>query len=1168
MRLEKIKLSGFKSFVDSTTISFPGNMVGVVGPNGCGKSNVIDAVRWVMGESSAKHLRGDLMADVVFNGSTSRKPVGQAFVELTFDNSDGKLGGEYASYQQIALKRQINREGQSGYFLNGTRCRKKDITDLFLGTGLGSRSYAIIEQGTISRLIEAKPDELRVFLEEAAGISKYKERRRETQNRIRRTRDNLERVSDLCDELEKQCRHLKRQANTAERFKLLKTQERELKAQLLALRWRSLDLLDQAKIVTLNELEANAEKEVVGQQALEGKLDATRSLYEEQREAWTTLQADFYAHGSSISQAEQSLRNQQDQQSKDQVELSQLRNAIASSEQALKNDQLALAAAEQLKNKTEQSLAGLKNTEQSNEEALIAAEESMRLWQKKWDDFISQIAEPKRQIDVARSVTKQLQGQVKKTEQRINGLVTEQKKAEVMLENNDLADKENKLKAVIQLQQAENEKLQTYQEQTALLRKTIYQDNEQLAELRAKHSTVTGQLASIELLEKASQDKSDEEVASWLEKLGLTDKQRLADTLEVEAGWELAVETVLATALQAFEAKDLADVVAQLSECPKGNLTLFSKPALKASDQRAETAIAKVVKQDMAAMSLFNNVHIAETADDALRLLNNLAADQSVISRDGVWLRHDYLSIKQGAGSTGQVLSRVKEKKQAQVNLAGFEANIAVAEAALTKTTRLISETEQSLGQAQQNNAQLLTQVSTLTQALNNKQSQIQLAQQILQKTNDDLAAYRLEQKNDESSLVESDRILAQSLAKAEQLDGQRAELELQGEQKRQQLHVARATMQAMKNEYHRLQLKQESERSSCALIANNSKTIAQQLEQSVINVKALEASLETFADPIDAQKITLQALLEKKLYLESQLTQSRESVENYELTIRQIENQRHQAEQQVLAERDKLSTAKIEQQEVLVRKSTLTEQLQERGADLEQLLEGLASDADSESWQQQVAEITLKIERLGIINLTAIEEYDVQSERQRYLEDQQADLDGSLLMLEEAVAKIDKESRSRFKETFEKVNAGFEKRFPKLFGGGHAYLQLTAEDLLEAGVTVMARPPGKRNSTIHLLSGGEKALTAVALVFAIFDLNPAPFCMLDEVDAPLDEANVGRFSELVKEMSEQVQMILITHNKRTMEDMHQLIGVTMKEAGVSRVVAVDLNEAAEMVES
>jgi len=269
-----------------------------------------------------------------------------------------------------------------------------------------------------------------------------------------------------------------------------------------------------------------------------------------------------------------------------------------------------------------------------------------------------------------------------------------------------------------------------------------------------------------------------------------------------------------------------------------------------------------------------------------------------------------------------------------------------------------------------------------------------------------------------------------------------------------------------------------------------------------------------------------------------------------------------------VLAERDKLSTAKIEQQEVLVRKSTLTEQLQERGADLEQLLEGLASDADSESWQQQVAEITLKIERLGIINLTAIEEYDVQSERQRYLEDQQADLDGSLLMLEEAVAKIDKESRSRFKETFEKVNAGFEKRFPKLFGGGHAYLQLTAEDLLEAGVTVMARPPGKRNSTIHLLSGGEKALTAVALVFAIFDLNPAPFCMLDEVDAPLDEANVGRFSELVKEMSEQVQMILITHNKRTMEDMHQLIGVTMKEAGVSRVVAVDLNEAAEMVES
>ncbi|MBV1913446.1 MAG: chromosome segregation protein SMC [Cycloclasticus sp.] len=1166
MRLEKIKLSGFKSFVDPTTIPFTSDLVGIVGPNGCGKSNVIDAVRWVLGESSAKHLRGDQMADVIFNGSTTRKPVGQAFVELVFDNSDATITGEFASYRQISLKRQVNREGQSVYFLNGSRCRRKDITDLFLGTGLGPRSYAIIEQGTISRLIEAKPDELRVFLEEAAGISKYKERRRDTENRMRRTRENLERIADLCEEIDKQCRHLKRQASTAERYKVLKAEERQLKAELLALRWQGLHEQDESQHQTITQLETKVEETLSAQRELEANIEKQREEHNTQRETLAGVQADFYAIGSDIAKLEQAIQHQQNLKQQQQDDLTHFNTVLEQSQQELARGDEEIIEADELIKATDLALEDARQQETVVAQSLVEIEQQMSDWQKAWDEFTYQVAEPKRKIDVEKTKIAQLDRQLVQLAQRLAATQSEQNRLQKVVEDSDLTGLQEQHDSLNSQYLEDQTLLLENQHSTSLLRTVINDENDALAELRAEHSRLAGRLESIIVLQQANSSDSQQSVERWLDEMGLAKASKLIEEIDVVPGWEKAVEAALGKRLQAVCVSDMDAILTSNIGSPAGELTLFNI-ASESKKVAEKTSLASLISSDLPSMLLLKNIHFAETVEQAKVLLGRLEAHESVMTKDGVWLNADSVSFLQNE-SKNSALVLEREKKSLTRLLQEVSEHVVQKETVLVNARAELSKLE-SLGRTlRQQETDAVQQVSRLAMQINDKKSALELAQQRLLQVAVDFKQITQSKSADEASLLNSKQVLERAIEQSTQIETQRDVLQQERSTIKSALDGARREVHRSRELTHNLMLKTESLRSSQALTNQNLQAVKERMKQAADKVADLQAQLTISNEPLDEQMIALEGLLKKRITIDDRLISVRSSTESIDQLIRQLETARHGAEQQVQQARENVSEAKIIHQEVLVRKQTLVEQLQESGVELAETLSNMSDGANEAQWQSYVATLAEKINRLGLINLAAIDEYEAQSERKQYLDKQQLDLTESLKTLKSAIDKIDKESRALFKQTFDKVNAGFEKRFPKLFGGGHAYLQQTGEDLLETGVTVMARPPGKRNSSIHLLSGGEKALTAVALVFSIFDLNPSPFCMLDEVDAPLDEANVGRFGHLVKEMSENVQMILITHNKATMEMAHQLAGVTMKEPGVSRLVAVDLEEAAKMAAS
>jgi chromosome segregation protein len=1165
MRLEKIKLSGFKSFVDTTTLTFSSDLVGIVGPNGCGKSNVIDAVRWVLGESSAKHLRGDQMADVIFNGSTTRKPVEQAFVELTFDNSDATITGEFAGYREILLKRQVNREGQSVYFLNGTRCRRKDITGLFLGTGLGPRSYAIIEQGTISRLVEAKPDELRMFLEEAAGISKYKERRRETENRMRRTGENLERISDLCEEIEKQCRHLKRQASTAARYKVLKAEERQLKAQLLALKWQTLNSQDEGQHQKIQALQLKVDEALAGQRALEKNIDQQREQYNSQREKLSEVQAEFYSIGSDIAKLEQALQHQQVLKQQQQSELERFKTILQTSQRELQEGGNKIAESKELIVASEKALVEAKQQEGLASESLADAEQAMNDWQKMWDDFTYQVAEPKRKIDIEKTKINQFDKQLVQAVQRLSVARSEQLSLQQGLGDVDLLTLQRQHDELESQHQEDQQRLKENQQSSATAQQWVHDESEALAVLRSEHARLAGRLESILVLQQSNVGESQDKVSEWLVNVGLSEASTLIEKLDVVAGWEKAVETVMGTRLQAICVDDMA--LALNSVPPSADLTLFNTSQNRHLAAFAETSLASLVASDLPTMALLKNVHFADEINSARELMETLSEHESVITKTCIWLHADTVSFH-CSDSNSSALVLEKEKKDVTRRLGVLSAEVAEKEQLLSKARADMASLEAQGRELRTREISAVKEVSRLAMQLNEKQSNVERAKQRLLQLTREISQANEDKGKEEASLLECKKALESAIEQSAQIETQRGVFQQQRADKKELLDIVRSSVHSSRELTHGLMLKIESQRSSQALVEQHEKVIQERLSVATEKKAELQSQLELSSSPLDSQKATLDGLLKKRVAIEERLLEARVAVESTEQLMRQGETRRHQAEQHVQQARESISSAKIGHQEVLVRKQTLVEQLQESGVDLDETLSTIPEDAHDVQWQQQANDLAEKINRLGLINLTAIEEYETQAERKQYLDSQRLDLTESLKILETAISKIDKESRILFKQTFDKVNAGFEKRFPKLFGGGHAYLQQTGEDMLETGVTVMARPPGKRNSSIHLLSGGEKALTAVALVFSIFDLNPSPFCMLDEVDAPLDEANVGRFGELVKEMSETVQMILITHNKATMEMTNQLSGVTMKEPGVSRLVAVDLEEAAKMAAS
>ena len=1166
MRLTKIKLAGFKSFVDPTTVSFPSNLTGVVGPNGCGKSNVIDAVRWVMGELSAKHLRGDSMADVVFNGSSSRKPVGKASVELVFDNSDGKIGGNYAAYAEVSLRREVLRDGSSGYFINGARCRRKDITQLFLGTGLGSRSYAIIEQGMISRVIEAKSDEMRAFIEEAAGISKYKERRKETESRIADTRENLERLQDLRDEVDKQIRHLQRQAASARKYQTLKEQERRLTAELLALRLRDLDSGAEVHDSAVRERELAMQAALADLRSAEAAIETQRGYHAEQTDSLSQVQARFYSVGADISRTEQQIQFARETRDRKRADLADSRRTLeALSSQMARDEQELLAIRDELA-RLAPDLERAQAAERSAAAALEAAEQSLASWQQQWEAFNSEFGSVNQTVQVERARIEQLENQLRRLRAQRDRLDVE-RDALLAQESQgqlfELGERESQARTAAEgLSRSLNEALTKVQG----LRSEQLSLEERLEGARTDRERARAEMMSVEALQRAALGQADSKAGDWLKSAGLSDRKRVAELLSVDSGFERAVETVLGDYLEAVCVDGLDSLLDNLGAAEGAQLAIFEGGI--ASSSASGDRLASKVNGPEAVLDVLATVRVADSLGAALAMRRSLERGESVITRNGEWVGRGWLRVARGGDPHSGVIEREQRLKTLRGEFDQSEARYREVEAALqtTRTAIGIAESERDsvqgrIQQAHRQHADLLGQLEASRARL----QESSLRRERLELESADVAR---EIGVTDESIARARVELERGLARVGELDGRRPELDAEREQARDTVSSARAAAQTAQLAARDLLVRAEGRRTAESSMTVGIQRASEQSSVLTAKVAELESELAGGEGPILELEGVLEGLLSRRLEVEADLGQARRALEQADADLRALEERRQGAEQRVEQTRSAMDEAKLAAQETRVRREAIAEQFAATQFDLAEVLQNLAPEAAVPEWEVQLLEVRSDIEKLGQVNLAAIDELQQSTERKEYLDRQYTDLTSALSTLEEAMQKIDKETRTRFEDTFNRINAGLQAKFPRLFGGGHAYLELTGDDPLAAGVSVMARPPGKRNVTISQLSGGEKALTAVALVFSIFDLNPAPFCLLDEVDAPLDENNVGRFCDIVREMASQVQFIFITHNKVTMELASQLLGVTMNEPGVSRLVAVDVDEAVRLAAS
>ena len=1161
MRLKCIKLAGFKSFVDPTTVYFPTNMGAVVGPNGCGKSNIIDAVRWVMGESSAKNLRGESMTDVIFNGSNSRKPVGQASIELVFDNSEGKLKGEYAGYNEVSIRRKVTREAQNQYFLNGTKCRRRDITDIFLGTGLGPRSYSIIEQGMISKLIEAKPDELRLFIEEAAGISKYKERRRETENRIRRTHDNLARLTDLREELERQLSHLHRQAQAAEKYKEYKAEERQLKAQLQALRWQTLDAQVGEREHRVRDLEIALEALIAEQRNADSEIEKQRDQHADLTETFNRVQARFYSVGADISRIEQALQFNRDRQRQLHEDIEQTENAWQEAQSHLTQDQALLAdlQAELATLEPEMDMAGA--ADEDTAERLQIAEDAMQTWQAAWDQFNQQASAPRQQAEVEQSRIRHLEQAVERFGERMQRLEDERSTLTAGPLDDELAELREQLAELDLRSETEQQQLADVTDSLQTQRETLTALGQEQDIRRGEIQRQSGRLASLEALQQAALDRGAD-VSDWLREQGFDDLPQLAEQLSVDAGWETAVETVLAGDLQAVSLDRLSSLTERLATFSQGNLRAVEQGEPGPANATTDSLLGKVrCATDLGAW--LASVRTADTLERAMSMREHLAGHESVVTPDGHWLGRNWLRFRRGEASESGVLARQQEIETLQASVEQQQAQLDMAQERVGELREAIRALELKRDGLQQGIARLGREQGDLKAQVSARQVRLEQLNARRQRINEDLEDIRAQRAEELEQIGEARLTLQEALDRMADDAGQREALLRQRDEVREALDQARQHARQHKDRAHQLELRVQSLRAQQDSTAQGLERLQQQVERLGERREQLRMTLEESQAPEDDQRIELESLLEQRIDTEQELGAARQALEGVDQQMREQDRRRSQAERQSHVLRAQLDEQRLVARDLQTRRQGLQEQLLEAGYDLRAVIETLPESANESDWDNQLAQLDTRIQRLGAINLAAIDEYQQQSERKRYLDAQNADLEEALDTLEQVIRKIDRETRSRFKETFDKVNHGLQSLFPKVFGGGHAYLELTGDDLLDTGVTIMARPPGKKNSTIHLLSGGEKALTAIALVFSIFQLNPAPFCMLDEVDAPLDDANVGRYARMVKEMSSRVQFIYITHNKIAMEMADQLLGVTMHEPGCSRLVTVNVEEAA-----
>ena len=1163
MRLSTIKLSGFKSFVDPTTLHLPTNMTGIVGPNGCGKSNIIDAIRWVMGESAASRLRGDSLTDVIFSGSSARKPVSQASVELVFDNSDHAITGEYAAFNEISVKRTVGRDGQSSYYLNGGKCRRRDITDLFLGTGLGPRSYSIIEQGMISQVIEARPEELRVYLEEAAGISKYKERRKETETRIRHTRENLDRLNDLREEVGKQLQHLARQAKQAEQYTAIQAERKVKDAEWKALEFRALDARLQGLRERLAREETRLEQLVAEQREAERELETGRARRETASDSLNAAQAAVYQVGSTLARVEQQIAHQRELSVRLQRARDEAQTALAELGNHISDDQQKLAVLREALDEAEPRLELLQEQDLLRQDALREAEAALADWQQRWDAHSREQAEAARAGDVERTRIEHLDRQVLDADRRREQLQAER----AGLDLDTLAD------AFVQLQVQHDtqkdaldvltEQVETRRQASADVQERQRTAQAELAELRKQAQAARGRLASLEALQHAALGQEQGAAADWLHARGLDDAARVGERLQVDAGWENAVEGALGQLIEAVIVEAPEQLVEALGELGDGRLALVA--AGEDDTDYPATSLAARVRGPRAIRRWLARLHAAEDLAEARALQARLGDGESVVTRAGERLGDGWVRVSRSGAAKQGALLREKEIQSLRAEIEAHAGRERELDALLLQLRDQALAAEQQREDAQRQMYMGHRGVSELAGQLQGQRGKLEAARVRIERIDAELSQLADALDAARGQAREARQRVEEAVARMADLESARQQLDGERRQLAEARDAARNAARESRDAAHALALTLESQRVQVVALSQALDRMGGQRGQLDARLGELASQLDEGDAPVQALEQERQAALSERVRTDRELAEARSLLEGIDNDLRQHEQVRQQRDAQALEQREAIGQRRLDLQALALKAEQFAAAVVEAGFVMDDVVNTLPEDADAAAWERTVSELDGRMRRLEPVNLAAIAEHAEAAQRKEYLDAQDADLTSALETLEEAIRKIDRETRGRFKDTFDRVNAGVQELYPRLFGGGHAYLELTGEDLLDTGVSIMARPPGKRVSNISLLSGGEKAMTAVALVFAIFRLNPAPFCLLDEVDAPLDEANVGRFTAMVSEMSEQVQFLFVTHNKATMEAAQQLSGVTMREPGVSRLVSVDLAEAARL---
>jgi chromosome segregation protein len=1192
MRIKQLELVGFKSFPQKVVLEIPPGVTGIVGPNGCGKSNVVDAIRWVLGEQSAKHLRGEDMEAVVFNGNERLGPLGMAEVSLTFAN-DGSarprtemelefstLPDHFRDLAEVRITRRYFRSGESEYFINKTACRLKDITELFLGTGVGTRAYAIVEQGRVERLINAKPEERRLFIEEAAGTTLYRSRKLAAERKMERTRENLARVNDVLREIERQVNYLRRQAKKAEEFKRLQAEMRALELRLAGVQWRRLQN-------ELGELDASSQQLKDEEQQTRLALEVAERTQREAVEALTAAERGHVGVREALAVLD--------------AERASLRERVAMLERERQERehrcQRMTADREATGLRREEIDAELVRVESERDEwaaRLTVEEGSLAVREAGLAEARAAVAGAQANLEAAKSAL---------VEHMTRGLETRNGLAAMERRRQEMARQFTKLRAE---EAAVEERMREIERQIAARRNDVEELRTKLAEAAGEKEHQADRMRELDdtrrrlerqtlalessLVQTQSRIESLEEIRRNYEGFApsvqaiMCDEHHpprvlgvVADVMDIPAEYERAAAAVLGDRLQYMIVRgsdEGAEAVDMLRREERGRGSFIPvEPRVETDRVRGAESLNGESCRLLDVVRVGEEFQsVAESLLGEVVVVPDLRSGLDIWRRNGVYVtmvtpEGDVISPS-GAITGGsdhpveqEILSRRREIEELRSELADTTTGLESVRSEMADLEESITEAEAALRTLGQD-------VHDLTLAIVGAEKDIERLELERPQCSSrrDVARYELD------ALLAEDQTIVEEMAmlrvRLEELSAEREELEAQLTRCTAEAHEAasRAELLAAEVTAGKVSVTEHRERQQAA--ATRAEALKRQRMEIENRVATLTAELHAAEEERVAIERSIVAAQEREAEQERRRSQLVVDVEAAAAEVVKVEAARREAEQHVRATyaflegiRTRTSEVEIARSELRLRSEHLVQSMREKhAAELAETAAELAAEEAVEGGSERLDALRERLSRIGDVNVGAIEELRELEERLGFLRAQKEDLERSLAELERTIQKLNRVSRSRFAETFARANEAFQKIVPRLFKGGEGRLVLTDENnLLETGVNIYVRPPGKRLDTMDPLSGGEKALVAVSLIFSLFLINPTPFCILDEVDAPLDDANVSRFSEMIREMSEHLQCMVVTHNKRTMETADVLYGVTMQEPGVSKVMSVSM---------